>query len=33
MRPDAEAGVIHTSKLEPEDGGTPSVRLADYPGL
>lgn len=33
MRVDAEAGVIHTPKREPEDGGTPSLRLDDYPDL
>jgi hypothetical protein len=33
MRADAEAGVIHTPNREPEDGGAPSLRLDDYPGL
>ena len=33
MRADAEAGVIHTPKREPEDGDAPSLRLDDYPGL
>ena len=34
MRADAEAGVIHTPKREPEDGGgTPNLRLDDYPDL
>lgn len=33
MRADAEAGVIHTPKCEPENGGTPSLRLDDYPNL
>lgn len=33
MRADAEAGVIHTPKRESEDGGAPSLRLDDYPGL
>ncbi|WP_460146741.1 hypothetical protein [Pseudomonas sp. S2_A02] len=33
MRADSEAGVIHTPKREPEDGGTPSLRLDDYPDL
>ena len=29
MRADAEAGVIHTPKREPEDGGAPSLKLDD----
>jgi hypothetical protein len=33
MRADAEAGVIHTPKREPEDAGAPSLRLDDYPDL
>lgn len=33
MRADAEAGVIHTPKREPEDGGAPSLKLDDYPDL
>ena len=33
MLADVEVGVMHTTKLEPEDGGTPSLRLDDYPGL
>lgn len=33
MRVDAEAGVIHTPKREPEDGGAPSLKLDDYPDL
>ncbi|VVN21468.1 hypothetical protein PS850_03495 [Pseudomonas fluorescens] len=33
MRADAEAGVIHTPNREPVDGGAPSLRLDDYPGL
>lgn len=33
MRADAEAVVIHTPKREPEDGGTPSLKLDDYPDL
>lgn len=33
MRADAEAGVIHKSKREPEDIGVPSLRLDDYPDL
>ncbi|WP_408600490.1 hypothetical protein [Pseudomonas sp. PLMAX] len=33
MRADAEAGVIHTSKREPEHGGAPSLKLDDYPDL
>ena len=33
MRADAEAGVIHTPKCEPEDGGAPSLKLDDYPDL
>ncbi len=33
MRADVEAGAIHTPNREPEDGGAPSLRLDDYPGL
>lgn len=33
MRADAEAGVIHTPKREPEGGGAPSPKLDDYPDL
>ncbi len=33
MRADAEAGVIHTPKCAPEDGGAPSLKLDDYPDL
>lgn len=33
MLADVEVGVMHTPKLKPEDGGTPSLRLDDYPGL
>ncbi|VEF10869.1 beta-ketoadipyl CoA thiolase [Pseudomonas fluorescens] len=33
MRVDAEAGVIHTPKREPVDGGAPSLKLDDYPVL
>jgi len=33
MRADAEAGVIHTPKREPEDGVEPSLKLDDYPDL
>jgi len=33
MRADAEAGVIHTPKRDPEDVGAPSLRLDDYPDL
>lgn len=33
MRADAEAGVIHTPNREPVDGGAPSLKLDDYPGL
>lgn len=33
MRADAEAGVIHTPKRDPEDGAARSLRLDDYPDL
>jgi hypothetical protein len=33
MRADAEPGVIHTPKREREDGGSPSLKLDDYPDL
>ncbi len=33
MRADAEAGVIHTPKREPENEDAPSLKLDDYPGL
>lgn len=33
MRADAEAGVIHMPKREPEDGATRRHRLDDYPDL
>ena len=33
MRSDAEAGVIHTPKRDPEDAGAPSLKLDDYPDL
>jgi hypothetical protein len=32
-RADAEAGVIHTPKREPEDGSASSLKLDDYPDL
>jgi len=33
MRADAEAGVIHMPKREPQDVCAPSLRLDDYPDL
>jgi hypothetical protein len=33
MRADAEAGVIHTPNLEPQDGGAHSLKLDAYPDL
>ncbi|WP_415769296.1 hypothetical protein [Pseudomonas sp. LB3P38] len=33
MRADAEAGVIHRPKREPEDRGVSSLALDDYPNL
>ena len=33
MPADAEAGVIHTPKREPEDAGASSLKLDDYPDL
>lgn len=33
MRADAEAGMIHTPKREPEEDAALSLRLDDYPDL
>ena len=33
MRADAEVGVIHTHKHDPQDTGAPSLRLDDHPDL
>jgi len=33
MRADAEAGVIHTPKRQPENEDAPSLKLDDYPDL
>lgn len=33
MRANAEAGVIHTPKREPEEEAALSLRIDDYPGL